>query len=80
MSDYTSYFIECRRQGSKVPVYNRTLSANTLSQHFDKLEPFRNYTISVTVTSGDKKGDAVQNSTITMIDRKFITQNTLKGS
>lgn len=54
-----------------MPVYNHTLSANTQSQHFDKLEPFRNYTVSVTVISGDKKGAAVQNSTFTMIDRKL---------
>lgn len=53
------------------PVYNYTLSPNTQFQHFDKLEPFRNYTISVMVISGDKKSAAIQNSTFTMIDRKL---------
>ncbi|KAB5542066.1 hypothetical protein PHYPO_G00087170 [Pangasianodon hypophthalmus] len=79
-SDYSSYFMECRRQGSKVPVYNYTLSANTQFQHFDKLEPFRNYTISVTVISGDKKGAAVQNSTFTMIDRPPVPHPTVRIS
>ncbi|KAK3517590.1 hypothetical protein QTP70_012946 [Hemibagrus guttatus] len=73
-SDYSAYFIECRRQGSKELVYDRTLSADIQSQHFDKLEPFRNYTVSVTVISGDKKGASVQNSTFTMIDRPPVPQ------
>ncbi|XP_058272942.1 receptor-type tyrosine-protein phosphatase beta isoform X2 [Hemibagrus wyckioides] len=79
-SDYSAYFIECRRQGSKEPVYNRTLSADIQSQHFDKLEPFRNYTVSVTVISGDKKGAAVQNSTFTMIDRPPVPQVSVRVS
>ncbi|TSZ83246.1 Receptor-type tyrosine-protein phosphatase beta [Bagarius yarrelli] len=79
-SDYSMYFIECRRQGSKEPVYNRTLGANTQSQHFDKLEPFRNYTVSITVISGDRRGVWVQNSTFTMIDRPPVPQDTVRVS
>ncbi|XP_062850734.1 receptor-type tyrosine-protein phosphatase beta [Trichomycterus rosablanca] len=67
-SDYNAYLLECRKQGVKDPVYKYTLSADALFQHFDKLEPFRNYTVSVTVISGDKKGTAVQDSVVTMID------------
>ncbi|KAF4079469.1 hypothetical protein AMELA_G00178360 [Ameiurus melas] len=79
-SDYSAYFVECRRQGSKVSVYNYTLSANTQFQHFDNLEPFRNYTISITVISGNKKGAAVQNSTFTMIDRPPVPHPTVRIS
>ncbi|GAA6102630.1 receptor-type tyrosine-protein phosphatase beta isoform X1 [Tachysurus ichikawai] len=80
VSDYSTYFMECRRQGSKEPVYNRTLSAHTQSQHFDKLEPYRNYTVSITVISGDKKGATVQNSTFTMIDRPPVPQSSVRVS
>ncbi|XP_027007234.2 receptor-type tyrosine-protein phosphatase beta isoform X1 [Tachysurus fulvidraco] len=80
VSDYSTYYMECRRQGSKEPVYNRTLGAHTHSQHFDKLEPYRNYTVSVTVISGDKKGVTVQNSTFTMIDRPPVPQSSVRVS
>ncbi|KAF7694166.1 receptor-type tyrosine-protein phosphatase beta [Silurus meridionalis] len=79
-SDYSAYFMECRRQGSREPVYNYTLSASTQFQHFDNLEPFRNYTISIAVISGDKKGATVQNSTFTMIDRPPVPQPTVRIS
>lgn len=70
-SDYDAYLVECRRQGVKDAVYKYTLSTDALFQHFDKLEPFSNYTVSVTVVSGNKRGRSVLYSVVTMIDRKL---------
>ncbi|XP_067248540.1 receptor-type tyrosine-protein phosphatase beta isoform X4 [Chanodichthys erythropterus] len=79
-SDYDFYVVECRKQGSRTPVYNYTLGHNTLLQHFDKLEPFRNYTIYITVISGDKQSSTTKNSVITMIDRPPIPPVTVRVS
>uniref|UniRef100_A0A8C1IAS0 protein-tyrosine-phosphatase n=1 Tax=Cyprinus carpio TaxID=7962 RepID=A0A8C1IAS0_CYPCA len=68
-SDFDSYVVECRKQGSRMPVYTYTLGHDALSQHFDRLEPFRNYTIYITVMSGDKQSPTTKTSVITMIDR-----------
>ncbi|XP_026863299.2 receptor-type tyrosine-protein phosphatase beta [Electrophorus electricus] len=68
-SDYSAYLVECRRQGSKEPVSWVMLARETTLQHFDRLEPFKNYTVSVTIVSEDLRGPTVQDSTVTMIDR-----------
>ncbi|XP_066523944.1 receptor-type tyrosine-protein phosphatase beta [Hoplias malabaricus] len=68
-ADYDAYLVECRRQDSKEPVYKMTLGPDAVHKHFDKLEPSKNYTVSVTVLSGDKKSSAAQDSAVTMIDR-----------
>ncbi|XP_016338548.1 receptor-type tyrosine-protein phosphatase beta isoform X2 [Sinocyclocheilus anshuiensis] len=67
-SNFDSYVVECRKQGSRMPVYTYTLEHYALSQHFDRLEPFRNYTIYITVMSGDKQSPTTKTSVITMID------------
>uniref|UniRef100_A0AAR2LZN7 protein-tyrosine-phosphatase n=1 Tax=Pygocentrus nattereri TaxID=42514 RepID=A0AAR2LZN7_PYGNA len=66
---YDTYLVECTRQGSKESVYKFTVGQDTVLHHFDKLEPFRNYTVSVTVMSGNKRSSAAQGSAVTMIDR-----------
>ncbi|TRY92037.1 hypothetical protein DNTS_026802 [Danionella cerebrum] len=68
-SDYDSFILECYKKGSRTPVYTHTLGNSTLSQQFDRLEPFRNYSISITVKSGDKQSSSARSSVITMIDR-----------
>ncbi|XP_051544635.1 LOW QUALITY PROTEIN: receptor-type tyrosine-protein phosphatase beta-like [Myxocyprinus asiaticus] len=68
-SDYDSYVVECHKHDSETPVYTFTLGHNTLTQQFDNLEPFKNYSISIKVNSGDQKSSAAKNSVITMIDR-----------
>ncbi|KAF5907896.1 receptor-type tyrosine-protein phosphatase beta-like, partial [Clarias magur] len=79
-SDYSAYYIACRRHGTKDPVHNCTVEAQAKYQHFDNLEPFRNYTISVTVISGDKRGATMQYSTFTMIDRPPVPPPTVRIS
>lgn len=79
-SDYDSYVVECRKQGSRTPVYTYTLGHDTLSQHFDRLEPFRNYTLYITVMSGDKQSSTTKNSVITMIDRPPVPPVTVRVS
>ncbi|XP_072528839.1 receptor-type tyrosine-protein phosphatase beta [Salminus brasiliensis] len=69
MADYDTYLVECKKQGSTYPVYKLTVDRDTTFKHFDKLEPFRNYTVSVMVMSGKKKGSVAQDSAVTMIDR-----------
>ncbi|KAI4878056.1 hypothetical protein NFI96_011663 [Prochilodus magdalenae] len=68
-ADFDTYLVECRRQGSKDSVYSLKVGQDSIIHHFDKLEPFRNYTISVTVMSGNKRSSAAQDSAVTMIDR-----------
>ncbi|KAI7790128.1 putative receptor-type tyrosine-protein phosphatase beta, partial [Triplophysa rosa] len=68
-SDFNGYIVECHKQSSKTPVYSYKLGHSAFSQQFDRLEPFRNYTISITVISGDKQSLTAQNSATTMIDR-----------
>uniref|UniRef100_A0A8C2CSF7 protein-tyrosine-phosphatase n=1 Tax=Cyprinus carpio TaxID=7962 RepID=A0A8C2CSF7_CYPCA len=79
-SDYDSYVVECCKQGSRMPVYNYTLGHDALSQHFDGLEPFRNYTIYITVMSGDKQSLTTKTSIITMIDRPPVPPVTVRVS
>ncbi|XP_073725516.1 receptor-type tyrosine-protein phosphatase beta [Misgurnus anguillicaudatus] len=78
--DYQSYIVECYKQDSKTPVYRYTLGRTTLSQQFDQLEPFRNYTVFITVISGDKQSSAAHNSVITMIDRPPTPPMTVRVS
>ncbi|XP_036432937.1 receptor-type tyrosine-protein phosphatase beta [Colossoma macropomum] len=68
-ADFDTYLVECTRQGSKESVYKFMVGQDTVLHHFDKLEPFRNYTVSVTVMSGNKRSSAAQDSAVTMIDR-----------
>ncbi|XP_039516167.1 receptor-type tyrosine-protein phosphatase beta-like [Pimephales promelas] len=77
-SDYDSYVVECHKQGSRTPVYTYTLAHDALLQHFDRLEPFRNYTFYITVMSGDKQSLTTTNSVITMIDRPPIPPMTVR--
>ncbi|XP_073703352.1 receptor-type tyrosine-protein phosphatase beta [Garra rufa] len=77
-ADYDSYFVECRKQGSSMPVYTYTLGHDALSQHFERLEPFRNYTIYITVMSGDKQSSTTKTSVITMIDRPPVPPLTVR--
>uniref|UniRef100_A0A672KPC9 protein-tyrosine-phosphatase n=1 Tax=Sinocyclocheilus grahami TaxID=75366 RepID=A0A672KPC9_SINGR len=79
-SDFDSYVVECRKQGSRMPVYTYILEHDTLSQHFDRLEPFRNYTIYITVMSGDKQSPTTKTSIITMIDRPPVPPVTVRVS
>uniref|UniRef100_A0A672QMH2 protein-tyrosine-phosphatase n=1 Tax=Sinocyclocheilus grahami TaxID=75366 RepID=A0A672QMH2_SINGR len=79
-SDYDSYVVECCKQGSRMPVYTYTLGHDALSQHFDRLEPFRNYTIYITVMSGDKQSPTTKTSVITMIDRPPVPPVTVRVS
>ncbi|KAG9280543.1 receptor-type tyrosine-protein phosphatase beta [Astyanax mexicanus] len=69
VADYDTYLVECKKQSSADPVRKLTLGRDTTFQHFDKLEPFRNYTVSVKVMSGNRKSPATQDNTVTMIDR-----------
>ncbi len=69
-SDFDSYVVECHKQSSRMPVYTYKLGHDALSQHFDRLEPFRNYTIYITVMSGDKQSSTTKTRVITMIDSK----------
>ncbi|XP_043092464.1 receptor-type tyrosine-protein phosphatase beta [Puntigrus tetrazona] len=80
VSDYDSYVVECRKQGSRMPVYTYTLGQDALSKHFDKLEPFRNYTIYITVMSGEKQSSTTKTSVITMIDRPPVPPVTVRVS
>uniref|UniRef100_A0A671K1Y1 protein-tyrosine-phosphatase n=1 Tax=Sinocyclocheilus anshuiensis TaxID=1608454 RepID=A0A671K1Y1_9TELE len=79
-SNFDSYVVECRKQGSRMPVYTYTLEHYALSQHFDRLEPFRNYTIYITVMSGDKQSPTTKTSVITMIDRPPVPPVTVRVS
>uniref|UniRef100_A0A673N6K6 protein-tyrosine-phosphatase n=1 Tax=Sinocyclocheilus rhinocerous TaxID=307959 RepID=A0A673N6K6_9TELE len=79
-SDFDSYVVECRKQGSRMPVYTYTLEHDALSQQFDRLEPFRNYTIYITVLSGDKQSPTTKTSIITMIDRPPVPPVTVRVS
>ncbi|XP_050963599.1 receptor-type tyrosine-protein phosphatase beta [Labeo rohita] len=79
-ADYDSYVVECRKQGSGMTVYTYTLEHDALSQHFERLEPFRNYTIYITVVSGDKQSSTTKTSVITMIDRPPVPPLTVRVS
>nr|ACN64933.1 protein tyrosine phosphatase [Danio rerio] len=77
-SDFDGFVVQCHRQGSGKAVYTHTLGNHTLSQRFDRLEPFKNYTIYVAVMSGDKQSSTVKNSVITMIDRPPVPPVTVR--
>lgn len=69
-ADYDSYTIECLHQDSHTLVYSRRTSRETTTYVITQLEPHKHYAVSVKVISAGTTSEEVQDSVVTMIDRK----------
>lgn len=69
-ADYDSYTIECLHQDTHTLVYSRRTSRKTTTYVITQLEPHKHYAVSVKVISAGTTSEEVQDSVVTMIDRK----------
>lgn len=69
-ADYDSYTIECLHQDSHILVYSRRTNRETTTYVITQLEPHKHYAVSVKVISAGTTSEEVQDSVVTMIDRK----------
>lgn len=71
-ADYDSYTIECLHQDSHALVYSRRTGRDSTAYVITQLEPHKRYTVSVKVISAGTTSEEVQDSVVTMIDRKHL--------
>lgn len=69
-ADYDSYTIECLHQDTHTLVYSRRTTRWTTTYVITQLEPHKHYAVSVKVISAGTTSEEVQDSVVTMIDRK----------
>lgn len=77
-ADYDSYTIECLHQDSHILVYSRRTTRGTTTYVITQLEPHKRYAVSVKVISAGTTSEEVQDSVVTMIDRKH-SQGGVRG-
>lgn len=71
-ADYDSYTIECLHQDSHTLVYSRRTNRDSTTYVITQLEPHKRYAVSVKVISAGTTSEEVQDSVVTMIDRKHL--------
>lgn len=80
-ADFDSYNIECVHQDSRTVVYSRRTGKDSTSYVITQLDPHRHYTVYVKVISAGTTSSEVEDSIVTMIDRKrcWIIMNHLSA-
>ena len=71
-SDFDGYSIECRKMDTQEVEFSRRLEKEKSLLNIMMLVPHKRYLVSIKVQSAGMTSEVVEDSTITMIDRKCV--------